>query len=69
MSPLQIQEANLPEASCGVADQDYGVTVAETPCLLSAESLAAVQQVNPTSESPTNGRDIYLYVLRLALSA
>ncbi|KAM6952077.1 uncharacterized protein PEZ65_009296 [Lycodopsis pacificus] len=47
-------------------DPEHGVIVAEMPCPMSAEGLAAVQQVNPTVDSSSFGRDIYMHVLQLA---
>lgn len=58
MEHLHDQEA------CG-ADPEHGVIVPETACPLSAEALAALQDINLTAESSSLGRDIYMHALQL----
>ncbi|XP_013854996.1 uncharacterized protein LOC106510817 [Austrofundulus limnaeus] len=49
-------------------DMEEGVIVPEIPCPLSNERLRALQQqVHPTAESSSFGRDIYLQALQLVL--
>lgn len=59
---LQIEHLHDHEA-CG-ADPEHGVIVPETACPLSAEALAALQDINPTTDSSSLGRDIYMHALQ-----
>lgn len=47
------------QEACG-ADPEHGVIVPETACPLSAEALAALQDINPPAESSSLGAG-YLY--------
>ncbi|XP_026119160.1 uncharacterized protein LOC113098348 [Carassius auratus] len=68
---VPVQEPDLSEMeylhdqeACG-ADPEHGTIVPETGCPLSAEALAALQDINPTAESSSLGRDIYMHALQL----
>ncbi|XP_041823390.1 uncharacterized protein LOC121628437 [Melanotaenia boesemani] len=50
--------------ACG-ADPERGVVVPETACPLSAEALAALQVINPTTDSSSLGRYLYIHALQL----
>lgn len=57
---------HLHDQEACVADPEQGVIVPETACPLSAEALTALQDINPTAESSSLGRDIYMHALQLA---
>ncbi|CAL8406601.1 unnamed protein product [Arctogadus glacialis] len=65
---VEIQQAEeQPSQEQQSENTEHGVIVPDIQCPLSAERLAALQhQVNPTTESSSFGRDIYLHALRTA---
>ena len=62
---FQIQQAEEQPSQEQQSDNtEHGVIVPDIQCPLSAERLAALQhQVNPTRESSSFGRNIYLHAL------
>lgn len=65
---FQIQQAEEQPSQEQQSDNtEHGVIVPDIQCPLSAERLAALQHlVNPTTESSSFGRDIYLQALGTA---